>query len=460
VSKGVSDESFHSYSRTVDRLLALKKEAQETKNNYGDTKSINAIFDEHKFNVMATSIMGFSILLRNNDCSIALRKTKSKINPSPVIKVEFRAEFLARHGYRKCADIINNFVSKHLLDDYKIKISEIHLATDIQGYNFTHLDFFKMKTRARKSQTHNEETDYAKASVYGGVTTFTGFTFGGGDYHLRIYNKTVEIARQKNKAFAKTLLWQHKANYNPDLTVWRIEIQIRRSKLKKLINSDNSTMDDYVNVLAGIPDLWSKALSDYTIKDISDNDSFNLLRGYRVLKNGNSKLLTKNAIYAIFKRADSLPFWEDLKIWNGHGHNPVNTAYKVPTAGSFDYVSNSIKSLYSTLAKHYGSTDTKTILKAFEEANIQNLEKKQISLLEDCFNKQLDWFERIDFMADNGVLSVPYYKDLERHIITTLIQSNNVIHDVNYSNDIKERVEARLAFPCSNYDKVELYANY
>ncbi|MFA6195645.1 MAG: hypothetical protein WC656_03260 [Sulfurimonas sp.] len=446
ISTNCSDESFHKFLKSVDTLISLKKDAQTTKNEYGDTKSINIEFGTHKFNVMDKSITGFSVVLANNDVSIALRKTKNKINPSPILKVEFRSEFLARKGYKKAVDIVNSFVSEYLLDETKIKISEIHLATDIQGYHFTHLDFFRMKTRSRNSQTHQEETDYSRASAYGGVTTFSGFSFGGGDYHMRIYNKTLEINKFKNKGFAKTLLWEHKPNFNPDATVWRMEIQIRRNKLKKLVNSDLSTMDDYYNILNGIPDLWNKALTDFRVLDISDTDTFNILRGKRTLKNGTERLLTKKAIYNIFNRSEDLPFWNDLKKWNGYDGNNISTAFNMPKSGSFDYVSNSIKSLYSTMAKHYGSVDTQTIIQAFKDANELNLEKKQISLLEDSFNKQIDWFERIEYLHDNGVRNLPRYKILEENIFTTVERCNSAIHNIGFSSKFENRLGARVAF--------------
>ena len=445
IKHSIEDKSFYDYLKTVDSLISLKKDAQETKNNYGDTKSITYNVGIHKFQVMATSISGFSVVIRNNDVSIALRKVKNKINPSPIIKVEFRAEFLARKGYKKAVSIVNGFVKDFLLEDYKIKISEIHLATDIQGYDFTHLDFFRMKTRARNRQTHQEESIEAKASSYGGLTTFTGFTFGGGDYHMRIYNKTKELNKFKSKSFAKTLLWDKNLDYDEDKTVWRLEIQIRRAKLKKLVNTNNSTMDDYNNILNDIPSLWAKALTDYTIKDISDIDTFNMLRGKRTLKNGTDKLLTKNAIYGIFKRSDDLSFWSDLKLWNGHNYSDINTAFKIPQNGSLDYVSNSIKSLFSTMGRFYGSVDTKTLLQAFKDSNTMNIDKKNISLLEDNFNKQIDTFEKIEYMVLNGVCEVPAYKDLEKNIYSIVFKGYEYLNNVDYSLDIKDRLLERLS---------------
>ncbi|MDT8339115.1 MAG: hypothetical protein RQ763_07940, partial [Sulfurimonas sp.] len=216
VDASISQEGFDSYIKFVDKLLSLKKEAQLARNDYQDSKSINIDIGVDKFNVISSAISGFSVVILNNDISVAFKKPKSVLSASPIIKVEFRAEFLARKGYKQAIKLVNKFIGSEILEAYKIKISEIHLATDIQGYNFSHLDFFRMKSRARIAQTHEEIDDFSKASVYGSLTSFTGFTFGGGNYHLRVYNKTAEIKKKKEKGFAKVLLWDAKENYNPD----------------------------------------------------------------------------------------------------------------------------------------------------------------------------------------------------------------------------------------------------
>lgn len=446
ISRSIDDLKFHTFNRAVEDLISLKKQAQSIRNDYGDTKSLNYDFGTYKFNILPTSVTGFSVVIANNDVSIALRKSKNKVMPSPVIKVEFRAEFLARKGYIKALEIVNKFISDFILADYKISISEIHLATDIQGYNFTHLDFFKIKTRSRNAQTHEDVTDSSKASAFGGITSFSGFSFGGGDYHLRVYNKTTEINKFKNKSFAKTLLWEHKLNYTPDATVWRIEVQIRRAKLKKLVNSDGSTLDDYSNLLNAIPDLWNRSMTDFRLKDISDNDVFNILRGKRTLKNGTEKIISRNAIYKIFNRAENVKFWDDMKLWNSYNSKQIHTAFNMPKSGSFDYVTNSIKSVFSTVAKHYGALDQETITRAFMESNRENFKNKNISLIEDCMNKQLDWFERTDFLVENGVLNTISYKHLEQNISDIVYDSVAPLYDTNFSSEFVNRLDTRRSF--------------
>jgi len=87
INKNIADGSFKSYLKKIDFLISMKKESQEASNNYQSTKTINKTFGTHKFNVMDKSIKGFSVVIANNEISIAFRKTKSKANPSSIIKV-------------------------------------------------------------------------------------------------------------------------------------------------------------------------------------------------------------------------------------------------------------------------------------------------------------------------------------------------------------------------------------
>lgn len=444
-SHDMSDEGFQKYLSFVDKLLGLKKEAQLARNDYEDTKSINIDLGVHKFNVMSSSISGFSVVIANTDVSIAFKKPKSVISASPIIKVEFRAEFLARKGYKEAIKIVNGFIGSHVLEAYKIKISELHLASDIQGYNFTHLDFFRLKSRARIAQTHEEETDFSKATAYGSLTSFTGFTFGGGNYHLRVYNKTVEIKKKKEKGFAKVLLWDGKPNYDEEKTVWRIEIQIRREKLKTMVDSELHSLDEYDTILNNIPSLWAKALTDFRFVDLDDKKVFDLLRGKRTLKNGNEKFLTKYAIRDIFINADTFQFWQDLKIWNSHLYKAVYTAFQVPKNGSIDYVANSIKSLYSTMAKHYGSISKDTFVKAFAESNKKNVKDKGYSIIEGSIVKCLDWFEKIDFCELHGICNVPDYKVLENDIYNTLLDVSDSFYKIEISQNLENKLLERVS---------------
>jgi hypothetical protein len=204
-------------------------------------------------------------------------------------------------------------------------------------------------------------------------------------------------------------------------------------------------MDNYANCLNGIPDLWSKAMTDYEIKDVSRSDVTNLLYMERELKDGTIKPLSKDAVQKIFARSKPLYFWDDMKTWNDHQPKNIDTAPKIPKRGSQEYVNNSIKSLYSTLAKHKGSVTKETLIEAFREANEDNIHRREVSLLEDNFNKQLDWMELIDEHVSSGVCNTPDYKQLEQEIVNVVIESDEHIKNAFYSPKILKRIEKRLA---------------
>jgi hypothetical protein len=428
----------------------MKKQVQNKKNDYADDSEIFLEEGGMKFRVMPTSISGFSAVIYNADVSIALKRSLKKLNSSPVIKVEFRSEFLARVGYIRCLELVNNFVSKVFLDDYIIKISEIHLATDIQGYNFCPLDYYRVKTRSRTSEMFEEVTEHAKGSLYGTATSFSGFTFGGGNYRLRVYDKTLEINKYKNKAFAKTHYWENSPDYKDGLNVWRIEMQYRREKLKTFQSSDLDILDGYSSVLNSIPDIWSRALSDFVVKDISDIDCFNILRRKRTLKDGSEKPLTKNAIYQIFKRSEPLEAWQTIATWNTYESKPLYKTFKAPFAHK-QYVFNSIKSLFSTMSRAYGSFSTDTFIKAFKDAELDSRDKKNIGLVESAVLKQLDYFNKIDYMKNNGVVSVPDYDDLKRSVFTTLEKSLNDNMYFQFNEDTFDKI-----LSSGVYDEVSL----
>lgn len=431
-SLGLENKDIEKYNILVDRLISLKKDAQIKSSDLESTKDINVNLDIYKFNIMPKSVKGFGVIISNSDISIAFRKLKNISSNNPLLKVEFRAEFLARYGYLKCIKIVNDFVKNNLLFEHKITISEIHLATDIQGYEFRALDYYRFKTRARNSQTFEDDEVYSTS--FGSLANFSGFVYGSGNYMLRVYNKSKEIQKFKNKGFVKDYFWLKNPFYDEDKTVWRVEFQIRREKLKKLTDVNFNSFDNYETILDNIPSLWSRAVNDFGFIDISDDEIFNMLRGYRNLKDGTQKLITKHYRYNILKTSERHRVWNIIKDYNGFVGDFVNNAFKIPKKGSLHYVSNSFKSVFSTIGKYYGSINSDTLQMAFKDVNELNKNSKNISLIDDVVSKQLDYFERINYVRLHGVLDVPDYKDLQFDILDILSNQEEIYKDVIRQN--------------------------
>ncbi|MDD2358676.1 MAG: hypothetical protein PHX13_12270 [Thiovulaceae bacterium] len=440
IKKSICEKTFQSYIDLVSSLSKLKDEARNIKSMNQDERYVKHYFGDNYFQIMATSIAGFSVVIKSRDVSIAFRKPKNTLSHTPIIKVEFRAEFLARMGYIACIKHVENLLKEYILNDYKIKVSEIHLATDIQGHEFSFLDFYRMKTRARSSEHFEDVTDVSQGSVYGQSRVFSGFWFGGGDYRFRLYNKTIEINKNKNKAFAKSMLWDKNPQFDVNKTVWRMEIQIRRAKLKTLINSDKRQLDGFEVVLNAIPDLWTKAMQNYQILDIDRYKVLDILSGYRVLKDGSKKILTKEAIKHFFRKSEPLSFWNELTVWNTHESNEIQTYKHLPT-GSLEYVANSIKSVLSTMGKHYGRIDETTLVRAFRDCNRLNLDNKGVGIVEDSMLKQFDYFERVDYFVDNGVCDVPSTKHLQDSIISSVAKHSPHLFTGAFTKNLSERIE-------------------
>ncbi len=111
-----------------DKNLTIPK---STEGNESET-IVFVIINDVSFNVMAVSQSSFNVVLQNSDISISLLKI-SDTHSNPIIKVEFRAQFLLRNGYTVAINLVKDIINS-MIQTYKIKVSEIHLAKDLQGY--------------------------------------------------------------------------------------------------------------------------------------------------------------------------------------------------------------------------------------------------------------------------------------------------------------------------------------
>jgi len=435
---------YNKYVNFIEKLKGLKEEAQLIHHSNNEMRFVNTQIGPAKFRVMATTFRGFAITIKNQDVTISLKTlsttqkdkdTKEEVNDeflklteNPIIKVEFRASYLARVGHESAIRFVNKIIEHHLLSDYKIKVSELHLATDIQGHNFDMLDYYRFKTRKRTNNLHDEENT-SNSYFYNG-RKFTGFTFGTGDEMLRIYNKTIEIQKHPDKQFIKFFAWENNPDYVPENDVWRIEIQYRREKLKTIYDSEHGLLDGFVNVLASIPSLWNRALEKIQFLDLKHDYCMDSMLGYKVANNIKYPI-EKNTILQRIKRAVIHPLWEFLKGWLGYEANETNV-YDAPKTSSFQWVSNSIKSLFSTLFKHTGELNPAVLESAFIRADNETLRDKQLTLLDNAYVNTMHYLGHVEKeYQEYGVEVMPrshfnslkknvgmYVREVSRHVFT------------------------------------------
>lgn len=418
-SEDCTSRELLDYTKTVSMLSDLKDEAYSIKHANNDMRYVNHQFGMDRFRVMATTVRGFSVTLQNNDVSISLKSVSKKVLPEqfpenydysqkvetpiqPVIRAEFRASFLARVGHENAINYVIKLVERFLIKSYNIKISEIHLATDVQGYNFHHLDYQRFKTRKQQSKEHKDGGSVDHTFYWNG-RTFTGFSIGSGDDMLRIYNKTKEIKKFPDKDFVKMLVWEHNKDYDPYAEVWRIEVQYRREKLKTMYDSKNGLLDGFENILASIPSLWNKALENVEMLDFNDEICLQHYLGYTLDSLGVKIPILYEAVKSRIRRAFTHPLWIFLKGWKGLAHGVIKP-HEAPKTASFQWVSNSIKSFLSTLYKHAGDLSPKIIEDAFLRAQEETIRDKQMTLVDNAVNNTLDYLgDVIRYTESTGV---------------------------------------------------------
>lgn len=434
------------YAKKLSALSDLKEEAYAIKHSNNDMRYVNHMIGNERFRVMATTVSGFSITLQNNDVSISFKSLSNKLLPEhypenydfntvvktpiqPVIRVEFRASFLARVGHVKAIDYVVKLIERHFITDFKIKVSELHLATDLQGYSFSHIDYHRFRTLKKTIQSHNEEGSH---NFYYQGRKFTGFVYGSGDDMLRIYNKTVEIKKNPDKAFIKTLYWEHHPKYDPYKEVWRIEIQYRREKLKTIYDDKNGLLDGFENVMASIPSLWDRALEKVAMVDLSDEKCLEHYLGYATDSNGVKVPLQYETITKRIYRAVLHPLWEFLKGWKNAVSNSTSI-HEAPKTGAFQWVENSIKSLLSTMLKHYGDLSPKYLEDAFLRAEQNSIIDKGITLVDNAVNNTLDYLgfviRYVSQTGKEGYVERDSFSTLQRNLPAYVREITNQLFD-------------------------------
>jgi len=449
------------YNKNISALSDLKDEAYGVKNSNNDLRFVNHHFGGDKFRVMATTVKGFAVTLQNQDVSISFKSISQKTEKDypekfdfnsivetkkqPVIRVEFRASFLARVGHENAIDYVLRLIRREFIQSYQIKINRIDLATDIQGYNFHELDRQRFRTRKKTTSGHDEERDSQGFYYFG--RKFTGFSLGSGDDMIRVYNKSFEIKQNPDKAFIKTFAWEQNPKYDPNREVWRIEAQYRRAKLKTMYDDDNGLLDGFENVLAAIPSLWRRALESFTLIDLPEQTAIDHFLGFQRHKLGHKIPLETNTVSMRIKRAAVHPLWEAISSWNFSIGSKIKVL-SAPVTGAFEWFANSVKSMLSTLLKYAGDLSPKILEDAFLRAEAEIMEDKGLTLVDNAVNNTLDYLGNCVNYAlhtgENGIVERDTHSTLKINLPMYVREITKNLFDVYGTNDDYSLSRARI----------------
>lgn len=403
-NSNITLEEIEKFNSLIDGFVELKQDAMTIKNADNQKRFIKTQFAKTGFNVMAVSQGSFNVLLQNGDITISLLRI-SRVHSNPVVKVEFRAEFLLRHGYKNAINSVKNIINE-MFENYLIKVSEIHLAKDVQGYEFSMFDFHRIKTLSKtKTVFHN---DISSEYYFG--NRFTGFAIGRGDEMLRIYNKTVEIAKKKEKAFIEVLAWSQNPDFDKTRNVWRIEFQLRRERLKHLLGS-NGLLDSLDNVIYSIHSLWKYCVSRFQHKEMTNQQLIEQVQQFKYKKDGSVEILSPETLRKRFQRAELSQIWLCMQTFEGR-EAPTLQKIKDIKKPEVEYVKNGIKTIISTLIKlKRGDFNIDDLSSIVLEADEESKQKHGLSMVDKARMNALDYISKAQvFYENNGIVEDGFYQ--------------------------------------------------
>ena len=173
-------------------------------------------YNDHIFQVSDKGKGRYKYLLRNHAYQIQVAGYGS--TRLPLAHIQIRSEYLTSKGIKACCNEILDFSSSLGDTEGVIKSSRADLYCDfVSSLPFEQISVRDFVTRADYRPIHFKKNE------------FRGFSFGpGGDLVARWYDKTFEVI-ERPRDYLKQI-W-HKAGWNPDQAVQRLEFQFKRPKL-------------------------------------------------------------------------------------------------------------------------------------------------------------------------------------------------------------------------------------
>ncbi len=455
-SQELTPKQIEKYNNFVSEIKDLKQEAMLLKNDNKDLRAVKTTINNVSFNVMAQSSSGFSAIIKNADLDIIVRQITDKI-ANPIIKVEFRSEFLARYGYIDCIKQAQKIIDT-VLDNYSIKITELHLATDIQGYKFTKLDMDRIRCRNRLKTAYSDvfETSHQSGSK------FNSMSFGKDAFMLRIYNKTTQIKQIPHASYVEQTRWKVNGLYDDTVEVWRIEIQFRREHLKTLIGKDG-LLDGFEVVLNSIPDLWSYAMSRFVHHDLSDQQCVDMYL-QTTIHQGKQIELTQYAINKRYQRSAVSLLWETISTFNNFTSQNISK-HDEPKKPEKQYVLNAWKGVLSTFTKLLRADfDIDTLCELIADEDALMYEKNGLTMLDSAKLKTIDYVNANKRLFDKNGVVMDGFTEFNLDVKSNLKKAILSMSDVSYQNKFIETLEDKGVNINMQFDsvstKIENYEFY
>ncbi len=314
-------ESYVKYQKILRYLANAKDEAILANKNFEFENGITFDFYEFgKFKIRPKGQGRYKFVILNQDITIYFSTVLFGANEytTPQIKIDFSARYLTLLGHQKAYDTVMAMLEKLLsFDDFDpekidqfykplftVQMLRIDLCTDVSGIKYTPLDKYRFQANF-KNNGHMLFIDHMQ------FNRLTGFTFGKGDYMMRIYDKRLELNNNASKLYL-TQIWEkngYDGNARP--SVWRHEVQMRRPYLKRF--RKEVIYDEVSYFFDMLPNLWRFAFSKIKYVDIDNDQVLKIMDGYYTPDN------LRQLFYRTNKNRMSI-HWGLASLWNGQLH--------------------------------------------------------------------------------------------------------------------------------------------
>lgn len=262
-------------ARRVRELEAVKKAADRTRRKAttdprtgepmgGEEATVKTMqLGGRTWTVKAYGASMAPYLLENDDAQLAIAPTGA-----PTLTVRLRAEALWREPTMQLvamADRVARDLAKGELE--KRVVQRIDIAVDFQGWAATLADAGKIAAQGAPLVTsYLDAAETNEAGLSPGVDVWmrgqklTGLRVGSKSSPcvVRSYDKTKEILFSKKHWFRN--VWSRSPNYDPTLSVWRLEVQLRREWLKQLRDEDSAKLETIEEVIGAASQCWRKVI--------------------------------------------------------------------------------------------------------------------------------------------------------------------------------------------------------
>jgi hypothetical protein len=172
----------------------------------------------------------------------------------PGVRLQVRAEYLHAVGPQKALDWFSDVLEAFGVTP-QWTLSRLDLFADLQGWDLQASDEPRFSCRA------------SQVAKYEDRGVLTGFSFGRRSSKTvsgRIYDKTIEISKEKN--YWVPMLWNEK--FNPEERVLRVEFELATKVLHEL---GIRTLEEALHEMGAI---WGYCVDDWlTFRDQSDDSN-------------------------------------------------------------------------------------------------------------------------------------------------------------------------------------------